>query len=108
MASKRVARHRRWRRKQWQKRYRSCAVARRWRLKNLEAAVQRLRRQQHDEGQALQDQNGGIWEIHAPLDEAARRDDAAEPDRDWNDRDRVVPRQERYKDAGETIACDQR
>src|ERR1700712_3477929 len=72
----------------------SCAVAGGWRLEDLEAAVQRLRRQQHDEGEALQNQNGGVGEVHAALDQAAGGDDAAEHDGDRDDGDRVMPREE--------------
>src|SRR5450432_3209611 len=49
-------------------------------LEYLEAAVQRLRYQQHHEGEALQHQHGGIGQIHAPLHQAAGRHDAAEHD----------------------------
>ena len=52
------------------------------RLEDGEAAVERLGRQQHDEHQALQHQHRRVRQAHAPLDEAARGDDAAEQDRD--------------------------
>src|SRR4051812_33049704 len=86
----------------------SCAVACGWRLKYLEAAVQRLRGQQHDEGQALQHQDGSVRQPHATLDKAAGSDNAAEHDGDRDDGDRVMAGEKSDQNASKPIACDQR
>ncbi len=78
------------------------------RLEDREAAVERLADQQHHEDDALQHQHGGVRQVHAALDQAARRGDAAEQDRDRHDGERVVPGQEGDEDAGEAVAGDQR
>src|ERR1700730_2961785 len=68
----------------------SCAVRRAVNLEYLETAVERVRHQQHHEGEPLQHQHGGVRQVHAPLHEAAGGDDAAEQDRDRNDGKRIV------------------
>src|ERR1700742_3904269 len=60
------------------------------RFEELELAVERLRRQQDDEDEALQHQDGGVGHVHAALDEPARRRQTAEQDGHGNDGDRIV------------------
>ena len=78
------------------------------RLEDREAAVERLRGQQDDEDQALQHEHGRVGQIHAPLDQAAGGDEAAEQYRDGHDDQRIMARQERDENAGEAIAGRQR
>src|SRR5262245_42822424 len=66
--------------------------------------VHRIAREHENEDDALQDQHGRIGQPEAALQKAARRADAAEQDRDRDDRERILPRQERNEDAGETVA----
>src|SRR5580692_9172861 len=55
------------------------------RSEQFEAAVERLRRQQGDEDEALEHQHGGIRHAETPLDQAARRRQAAEQHGDRDD-----------------------
>ena len=73
-------------------------------LEDAQAAVKRVARQDHDEDHALQHQDRGIRQAEPPLQQAAARADAAEQDRDRNDRQRILPREERDQDAGVAVA----
>ena len=53
---------------------------------------------------ALQHQHRRVGQVHAALDQAARRIDAAEQDGDRDDRQRVVPGEEGDEDAGVAVA----
>ena len=74
------------------------------RPEDAEAAVERLARQHRDEDHALQHQHGGVGQVQAALEQPAAGIDAAEQDRDRNDRERIVPREEGHQDAGEAVA----
>jgi hypothetical protein len=64
--------------------------------------------QEHDEHDALQHQDRRVGHLHAALDQAAGRVDAAEQDGDRNDRQRVLAGEEGDEDAGEAVAGGQR
>ncbi len=85
-----------------------CDRPRTTRVEEREAAIERLAGEQHHEDQALQHQHGRVGQIHAALDQATGRGDAAEQDRDRNDRQRILARQEGDQDAGEAVAGAQR
>ena len=69
-------------------------------LQEADAAVERVAREHDDEDDALQHQHRGVRQAETPLQQPAARADAAEQDRDRNDRQRILPRQERDQDAG--------
>ncbi len=69
-----------------------------------QAAVEGVADQQDDEHQALQDRDGRVRQSHAPLDEAAGGGDTAEEERHRNDRQRVLPGEERDQNAGKAVA----
>ena len=57
---------------------------------------------------ALKHQHRRVGQVHAPLDQAAGRLDAAESMRDRDDRERIVAREEGDEDAGIAVAGDER
>ena len=61
---------------------------------------QALAGEQRDEQDALQHQHRGVGQIEAALQQAAARADAAEQDRDRNDRERMLAREEGDENAG--------
>ena len=67
--------------------------------RTADAAVERLAREDDDEDDALQHQHRGVRQAEPALQQAAARADAAEQDRDRNDGQRILPRQERHQDA---------
>ena len=71
-------------------------------------AAQRLARQDQHEGDALQHQHRRVGQAEPALQQAAGGAEAAEQDRDRDDRQRVVARDERHQDAGVAVAGDQR
>ena len=60
--------------------------------------------QDEDEDDALQHQHRGVRQAQPALQQAAAGADAAEQDRDRDDRQRIVPRQEGDQDAGKAVA----
>ena len=56
----------------------------------------------------MQHQHGGVGQVHAALHQAAGGNDAAEHDRNRNDRQRVLAGEERDENAGEAVAGGQR
>src|SRR5215470_1421172 len=73
-------------------------------LQKADPAIERVARQHEHEDDALQHQHGCVGQAKPPLQQPAAGADAAEQDRDRNDRKRILPRQERHQDAGEAIA----
>jgi hypothetical protein len=70
--------------------------------------AQALARKDQHECDALQHQHRRIGQPEPPLQQAARRAEAAEQDRHRHDGHRVVPRNERHEDARVAIPRDQR
>src|SRR5437764_12196520 len=68
----------------------------RFSLQEADAAVQCVACQHEHEDDALQHQHRGIGQSEPALQQPAAGADAAEQDRDRNDRQRILPRQERY------------
>src|ERR1700757_4037058 len=64
-------------------------------LQEADPPVERIACQHEHEDDALQHQHGRIGQAEPPLQQAAGGADAAEQDRDRNDRKRILPRQER-------------
>jgi len=60
--------------------------------------------QHEDEDDALKHQHGCIGQSQATLQQAAARADAAKQDRDGNDRERILSREEGDENAGEAVA----
>src|SRR5579863_6348922 len=73
-------------------------------LQEAHAAIERVARKHDDEDGALQHEHRGIRQAETPLQQPAARADAAEEDRDRDDRQRILPRQERHQDAAEAVA----
>ena len=73
-------------------------------FQKTDAAVQRVAGKHEDEDDALQHQHRGVGQAEPALQQAAAGTDAAEQDRDRNDRQRILPRQEGDEDAGKAIA----
>src|SRR6478609_1456096 len=73
-------------------------------LQEADASVQRIARQHEDEDDSLQHQHGGVRQAEPPLQQPAAGADAAEQDRDGNDCQRILPREEGDEDARKTIA----
>src|SRR6185312_5573400 len=73
-------------------------------LQKSNAAVKRVAGQHEDEDDALKHQNGCVGQSEAALQQAAAGADAAEQDRDRNDRERILPGEEGDEDAGEAVA----
>src|SRR3954454_10360706 len=63
-------------------------------LQEADAAIQRVARQHEDEDDALQHQHGSVRQSEPALQQAAAGADAAEQDRNGNDGERILPRQE--------------
>src|SRR6202035_3427352 len=64
-------------------------------FKEADPAIQRVAGQHRDEDHALQHLHRGIRQAEPALQKSAAGADAAEQDRDWNDGQRILPRQER-------------
>ena len=77
-------------------------------LEDAEAAVERLGKEHDDEEQPLEHEHRRVRQIHAALDQAVRGLDAAEQDREGDDGERVLPRQEGDQDAGIAVAGSER
>src|SRR5438034_9369470 len=73
-------------------------------FQEADASVQSIARQHEDEDDALQDQHRGVRQTEPALQQAAAGTDAAKQDRDGNDGERILPRQEGDENAGKTIA----
>jgi hypothetical protein len=71
-------------------------------------AAQRLARQDQDEGDSLQHLHRRVGQAEAALQQAAGAPEAAEQDRDRDDRERALARDEGDQDAGVAVAGDQR
>ena len=71
-------------------------------------AAQRLAGQDQHEGDALQHLHRRVGQAEAALQQAAGGAEAAEQDRDRDDRERVLARDEGDQDAGVAVAGDQR
>src|SRR6185295_16214422 len=69
-------------------------------FQKTDAAVQRIAGQHEHEDDALQYQHRGVRQAEAALQQAAAGADATEQDRDRNDGQRIVSRQEGDEDAG--------
>src|SRR5262249_51889905 len=73
-------------------------------LQEADSSVRRVAREHENEDDALQHQYGCVGQAKAALQQSAAGADAAEQDRDRDDRERILPRQERDQDARETVA----
>src|SRR5882724_5008325 len=73
-------------------------------LQEADPPVQRVAGQNEDEDDPLQHQHGGVRQAQPSLQQPTAGADSAEQDRDGNDGQRIVPRQEGDEDAGKTIA----
>src|SRR6185369_6693015 len=73
-------------------------------LQEADAAVQRVTRQHEHEDDPLQHQHRGVGQSEPALQQAAAGADAAEQDRNGNDGEWVLPRQESNQNAGEAVA----
>src|SRR5215218_6959569 len=76
----------------------------RFSFQEADPAVQRVARQHEDEDDALQHQHRCIRQSEPALQQPAAGADAAEQDRDGNDGQRIMPRQEGNEDTGKTVA----
>src|SRR5882724_12467009 len=74
-------------------------------LQEADAPVERVARQHEHEDDALQHQHRRIRQAEPALQQPAAGADAAQEDRDRNDRKRILPRQEGDQNAGEAVAC---
>src|SRR6266852_6283697 len=74
-------------------------------LQEANSSIQRIAGENEDEDDPLQHQNGSIRQAEPALQEAAACADSAEKDCNGNDRQRILPCQERDEDAREAIAC---
>src|SRR5579871_1525764 len=73
-------------------------------LQEADPPVERIARQHEHEDDSLQHLDGGVGQAEPALQQAAGGVDAAEQDRNRNDRERILPRQKRDQDSGEAIA----
>src|SRR5882757_2672395 len=73
-------------------------------FQEADPAVQRVARQHEHEDDTLQHQHRSIGQSEPPLQQSAAGADAAEQDRNGNDSERIVPRQEGDEDAGKAVA----
>src|SRR5262249_21618220 len=73
-------------------------------LQEANSSVHRVAREHENEDDALQHQHRRIGQAKAALQQSAARADAAEQNCDRDDCERILPRQERDQDAGETVA----
>src|SRR5882672_8203081 len=73
-------------------------------FQKTDAAIERVAGEHKDKNDALQHQHGRIGQAEPALQQAAAGADAAEQDRNRNDRQRVLARQEGNKDARETVS----
>src|SRR5450631_2758683 len=65
--------------------------------------IQRVAGQHKDEDNSLQHLDGSVRQTEPALQQAAAGADAAEQNGDGNNGERILPRQERDKDTGETV-----
>src|SRR6185312_13997221 len=73
-------------------------------LQEADPPIQRVAGQNEDEDDPLQYQHGGVRQSKPALQQAAAGADTTEQDGDWNDGQRILPRQESDEDTGKTIA----
>src|SRR3569832_2714491 len=72
-------------------------------LQKADPAVERIARQHELEDDPLQHQHGRVWETEPALQEAPRGVDPAKQDRNRNDRERILPRQERDQNSSKAV-----
>src|SRR6267154_4613591 len=68
-------------------------------FEKTDPAIERIARQHCDEDHALQHQHRGVGQAEPPLQQAAAGADAAEQDRDRDDRQWILPRQKRNENS---------
>src|SRR5277367_1866325 len=73
-------------------------------LQKANPPIQRVAAEDEDENNSLQHQHGGIGQAEPALQQATAGADAAEQDRDRDDRKRILPRQKGDENAGEAVA----
>src|SRR3981081_2232579 len=74
-------------------------------LQKANSPVDRVAREDEHEDDPLQHLDRGIGQAEPSLQQAAAGADPAEQHRNRNNRQRILPRQERDKDACKSIAC---
>src|SRR3954462_14008889 len=72
-------------------------------FQKTDPAIHRIARQNENEDDALQHQHRCIWQSEPALQKPAAGADAAEQDRHRDDGQRILARQKRDQNAGETI-----
>src|ERR1700722_5954000 len=72
-------------------------------FQKADPAVDRVAGQNRDEDNSLQHLDGGVRQTEPALQQAAAGADAAEQNRNRDDRQRILPRQEGNQDAGEAV-----
>src|SRR3984957_8832915 len=73
-------------------------------LQEADASVQCVAGENGDKDDALQHLYRGVGQAEPSLQQPAAGADSAEQDRNRNDGERILPRQERDQDAGKTVA----
>src|SRR5580698_2321778 len=73
-------------------------------FQKADPSVDGIARQHKHEDDSLQHLHRGVGQAEPSLQQASARADAAEQDRDRNDRKRILPRQERDQDSSEAVA----
>src|ERR1700730_16770991 len=76
-------------------------------LQEADASIERVAGEHEHEDDPRQHLYGGVGQAEPALQQPAAGADAAEQHRDRNDRQRILPGQERDQDAGEAVACGQ-
>src|SRR5260370_22366641 len=72
-------------------------------FQEADASIKRVACQHKDEDNSLHHMNGGIGQAEPALQQAAAGADAAEKDRNRDNRQRILPRQEGNQDAGKAV-----
>src|SRR5258708_4359195 len=76
-------------------------------LEKTKSPIKRVAGENEDEDNSLQHLNGGVGEAEPPLQQAAAGTDSAQENRNRDDRQRILPRQEGDENTREAIACRQ-
>src|SRR5258708_25535900 len=73
-------------------------------FQKTKSSVKRVACENEDEDNSLQHLNGGVGQAEPALQQAAAGTDSAQQYRNWDDRQRILPRQEGDQNTRETIA----
>src|SRR5882757_4843098 len=74
-------------------------------LEKTKSSIKRVAGENKDEDHSLQHLNGGVGQAEPTLQQAAAGADTAQQNRNRDDRQRILPRQEGDQNTRETIAC---